>query len=371
MREQNHALIGNLSGEVDGPVYTHNLLIGMEFDWFVVNRNRDSQSIPGLDPALTFDPTTGAQPFPSATPISSSFAANTNGYSQNRFGIHLQDIIEVADRWTVMGGVRWDSVSVKYDRELLFGGFPIFAPPQSEETFDHFTPRAGVVYDLVPGEMSLYGLYTQSFAPPGRNIYAQAPLQAETGEMWEGGIKTLLDENLTFTVSGFLIERENVAVQINNFTVLHTAAQVSKGVELNLVGQWNERFSTVTNYTYADVEQFGPAGFRSLNGRVLNAPFGSGNMWGRYNFIQDELSTFGLALGYVYVGERRGDYITPLRLPSYSRWDLGAYGQYGRWDLAAYVENILDVRHETAAVNQYQVYPGAPVNFRLQVGATF
>ena len=62
---------------------------------------------------------------------------------------------------------------------------------------------------------------------------------------------------------------------------------------------------------------------------------------------------------------------TPLRLPSYSRWDLGLYGQYGCWDLAAYVENIFDVRYETASLNQYQIFPGAPANFRLQMGANF
>ncbi len=100
-------------------------------------------------------------------------------------------------------------------------------------------------------------------------------------------------------------------------------------------------------------------------------PFGSGNIWTRYDFIQEADSTLGLGLGYVYVGERRGDYTTPLRLPSYSRWDLGIYGQRGRWDLAAYVENVFNVRYETGATNQYQVYPGAPANFRLQLGANF
>jgi iron complex outermembrane receptor protein len=127
----------------------------------------------------------------------------------------------------------------------------------------------------------------------------------------------------------------------------------------------------VSNYTYADVAQFGPAGFSAVNGRVVGMPFGSGNLWTRYNFIQSRQSVLGLGLGYVYVGERRGDYSTPLRLPSYSRWDLGLFGQYRRWNLNAYVENLFDVRYETGAANQYQVYPGAPVNFRLQIGATF
>ena len=67
-----------------------------------------------------------------------------------------------------------------------------------------------------------------------------------------------------------------------------------------------------------------------------------------------------LACGFVYVGKRRGDYATPLSLPS-----------YGRRDLSAYIENQFNARYETGSINQYQVYPGAPTNFRLQLGANF
>ncbi|WP_254508106.1 TonB-dependent siderophore receptor [Anatilimnocola floriformis] len=369
-REQDHSIIANLTGEIDGPFLTHNLLLGTEANWLVANQNSSTTSIPGIDPALTFDPATGAQPFPGGT-VTQSFSTNNPGYYQNRFGIYLQDLVPVTDRLTFTGGVRWDTIDVKNDRQLLFGGFPVFSPPPADDNYSHFTPRAGVTYDLVPQTMSIYGAYTQSFAPPSRTIYAQAPLQAETGEMWEIGLKTLLDENLIFTVSGFVIDRDNVAVQITNFNVVNTAEQQSKGVELNLVGQWNERFRTVSNYTYADVEQSGPPGILSVNGRVRGVPFGNGNVWTRYDVIQAPGGVLGLGLGYVYVGERRGDYSAPLQLPSYSRWDVGVFGQYGRWDMTAYFENIFDIQYATSAVNQYQVYQGAPANFRLMVGANF
>lgn len=370
-REQNHALITNLTGEVDGPLFQHNLLLGTETDWFVVNHDQFTTSIPGLDPALTIDPLSGAQPFPGTTPINASFTFDNPGYYQTRFGTYFQDVVQLSDRLTFMAGVRWDTMRVKYDRALLFGGFPIFAPPMSEETFNKWSPRAGLVYEIVPGAMSVYGLFTQSFSPPSGSVYAQAPLQPERGEIWEGGIKTNIFDNLIFTVSGFHIVRNNVGVQINNFNVVNTAVQRSQGVELNLNGQWTDRLSTVTNYTYADVQQTDPSGTATINGRVRGVPFGSGNAWTRYNFIQNNRSTLGLGLGYVYVGDRRGDYTTPLRLPSYSRWDLGVFGQYRRWDMTAYVENIFDVRYETGSIDQYQVYPGAPANFRLQLGVRF
>lgn len=370
-REQNHAVIANLAGEVDGSLFTHKLLVGAEADWVIVNANRFTQSIAGLDPALTFNPMTAAQPVPGVTPINPSFAIDIPGYYQNRYGVYLQDVVEVTDHLSLMGGVRWDTVHAEYDRDLLFGGFPIFNPPTSQENYEHLTPRAGFVYELCPCTVSLYGLYTQSFNAPGRNIFAQAPLRGETGEMWEAGVKTQLCDELLLTVGGFYIERDDVAVQINNFNAVFSGAQRSRGVEANLVGQWTERFSTVSNYTYNDVEQFGPPGIAAFNGRVRGVPFGNGNMWARYNFYRSECATLGLGLGYVYVGERRGDYATPLRLGAYDRWDLGVFGQYCRWDFTAYLENIFDERYEVGSINQYQVYPGAPLNFRLQAGVCF
>ncbi len=47
------------------------------------------------------------------------------------------------------------------------------------------------------------------------------------------------------------------------------------------------------------------------------------------------------------------------------------YGNNRRWDMTAYVENLFDVRQKTGAINQYQVYPGAPVHFRFKLGVTF
>jgi hypothetical protein len=43
----------------------------------------------------------------------------------------------------------------------------------------------------------------------------------------------------------------------------------------------------------------------------------------------------------------------------------------GRWDILTYVENLFDVRYETGSVGQFPVFPGAPANFRVQVGTTF
>jgi len=167
---------------------------------------------------------------------------------------------------------------------------------------------------------------------------------------------------------------KNVAIApgFNPF-VYSQADQRSKGFEATLAGNWTERLSTIANYSYTDAKQWDTTGdfINNLNGRPRGVPFNLANTWTRYDFIQDRGRTFGAALGWVYVGDRRGDYGSPLRLDSYNRWDIGLFGRVGRFDSSAYLENVFNARYETGSISQYQVFPGAPVNFRLMAGITF
>jgi iron complex outermembrane recepter protein len=95
------------------------------------------------------------------------------------------------------------------------------------------------------------------------------------------------------------------------------------------------------------------------------------NSWTRYNLIQDEDRVLGVGLGYVMAGDRRGAYNAPLKLDGYSRWDLGFFGRLNAWEMNTYVENIFNVRYETGSIDQYQIYPGAPTNFRFQLGVVY
>jgi iron complex outermembrane receptor protein len=85
----------------------------------------------------------------------------------------------------------------------------------------------------------------------------------------------------------------------------------------------------------------------------------------------NENRTLGVGLGAVYVGERLGDYFSPLVLPSYTRWDAGLFYRYNRMNLNLFVENIFDERYYTSSISQFEVFPGAPINVKGQFTWTF
>ena len=363
--EQNHALITNLAGVFDTGPFTHNTVTGVELDWQVVNHD---QFDTGASAALVIDPA-NPDPFPAPLPPT-VFTFNNPGFRQKRYGFYTSDYVEVTERLSLMGGLRWDTIHQAYNRQLIAGGFTFFNA-STDDTFERLSPRGGVIYELVPGAMSVYGVYTQSFnSPAGGNFgFTPGPIQPELGEIWESGVKTNIFEDLTLSVAGFYIDRSNVTTVLPGFIMTQADRQRSQGVEVNLVGNWTDRLSTVSNYTYSDVVQTSATG--AISGRVRGVPFNLFNTWTRYNLIQERDRTVGVALGHVFVGDRRGDYGSPLVLPSYHRWDLGFYGTLRRWELSTYVENIFSTRYETGSLDQYQVYPGAPANFRTQLSVRF
>ena len=87
--------------------------------------------------------------------------------------------------------------------------------------------------------------------------------------------------------------------------------------------------------------------------------------------VQEEKRTIGAALGMIYVGQRLGDYSSPLQLPSYTRWDAGLFYRYRMLNSAVLFENVFDEHYFASAQNSQSVLPGNPFTVRATVGIKF
>jgi iron complex outermembrane receptor protein len=396
-QEQNHDIMETLAGKIDGGLFEHDVVIGAEQDWFVTNHDTFTQTsttnfLTGAS-GSAFAPinVTSAGTFPLGAPINTfpTAVATQNVFdnpyfAQNRFGWFGQDIISVTDRMKILVGARQDYLKQSYVRSntSFAGGVPIFSSGtvSSTDYFSQFSPRAGITYDLVPDNMTSYFVYSRSFTPSvGVVNFSSTTLLPEYGDIYEGGVKTKLVENWTWNNAGFYIREHNVNVEQFTgttvtgqpiFVVSQSGTVVSQGVESNLTGQLTERLSTISNFAYVDATQqsINPA----VNGKnVRGVPYWTGNVWGRYNFIQNRRETLGTALGMIYVGDRLGDYNSPLQLPSYDIWQLGFFYNRGRANASILWDNVFNQQYALSSISQYQVMPGTPSNVRLQFGVTF
>jgi outer membrane receptor protein involved in Fe transport len=230
-------------------------------------------------------------------------------------------------------------------------------------------------------------MYSKSFTPSigVANFSAPTALLPEIGDIWEGGIKTRLNDKFLLTTSGYWTREHNVNVEQFDSTpgalvpifLTQAGVQRSQGVEANLTGNLTQKLSTTSNFGYNDSYLYGVA--QSETGttpplaqtRVRGVPHWLGNVWLRYNIVQDRQTTIGGALGMRYIGSRLGDYSSPLVLPSCDIWDLGFYCNKNWWSASLLWDNIFNVNYAAASISQYQVIPGTPSNVRVQFSAFF
>ncbi len=352
--EQSQSVIANLAGEFCMGGMRHRTLVGMEYVYF------DSDSLFNFG---ALPPINAAAPVYLNPPVIPLGSAAFPVFRQQRVGGYVQDLVDLSPQWLVLGGVRFDTVDFDFDRTLTFG-FPLQV--DTDQQFDRVSPRAGLVFQPYSNDdLAYYFSYSRSFTPPGGGIYINpGDLQPILGEAYEAGVKTELTEWLAFNACGFHITRENADLNTSSFFLVQVGEERSRGAEASLMGQLTNRWSVVCNYTYADVRLFDPLNPLFDGNRQRNVPYNTFNLWTRYNLVQNCCQTFGVALGVVHLGDRPGDLINTFTLPQYTRWDAGLFYTRGRVYSQLYVENLFDERYASSSIDQFQVFPGAPINAR-------
>jgi iron complex outermembrane receptor protein len=355
--EQSQSMIANLAGTFCTGAIQHQALAGIEYNYFDSN----SRFISGVIP-VPFDVDNPVYNDPAAVPV---FVADFPVFRQQRVGGYLQDLIEVNPNWKLLAGVRFDTFTQEFERNIGFGEV------ETEQTFNRVSPRAGVVYQPWGDEvLSYYYSYSQSFTPPGGGIYLNGDLLPILGESHEAGIKTEVLPGLALTACGYHTTRQNDAFNVQTIFLAQVGEVRSQGAELNLIGDITDRWSVIANYTYTDARLFDPNPVFDGN-YARNVPFNMANLWTRYNVLQDDCRTLGTAMGLVYQGERPADLQNTLDLPGYTRWDAGLFYQQGSFFSNVYVENLFDVQYARSSVNNLQIFQGAPLNARAIVGWVF
>lgn len=398
-QEQNQDFIGNLAADVDTWGINHKALAGFEFDWFITNHDQFVNSSGGSFGQINAATGQVLSTSPLSPPGSYSVFDNP-AFRQNRQGFYLQDLMS-AGKWQLMLANRFDWMTQTYDRSLTsYAGLPPntsfpYGPPydtgeiRTQQNFYRWSPKVGITYSAIPDVLTFYGTYARSFTPSvGVINFTPTPLLPQLGEIYEAGIKCQFLPNLTGTVAGYHITQTNVNTQVFNplfgqpgqplYITSQAGLQRAQGVEMNLNGNLTERWSWIANWNCVNSRAYGINTTTStgqpitLNGSpVLNVPMYNANIWTRYNMIQEKDRVAGIALGMVYVGERLGDYSSPLELPAYTRWDSGFFYRQGRVTGQIYWENMFNIDYVTNSISQYNIYRGAPSNMRAQISVVW
>ncbi len=135
---------------------------------------------------------------------------------------------ELTERLSVVGGARYSDEKRTAYGTFQFGAGPEPAMPRvGEKSWDSFTPRVSLRYQLPAGD-NFYLTYSEGFKSGGFNIAAVSPIpfNPEDLKAVEAGVKTSPDRRLTANVAAFYYDYsdQQVMTVANNFNITANAA---------------------------------------------------------------------------------------------------------------------------------------------------
>lgn len=361
-----HDGVVDITGNVEVLGMQHRLLFGSELSSNISNSRSIQPGITAGARINIFDPVYNFQ-IPNLTLQN----ANHTWTQNNQYAGYFQDFIEVNPYLKFLLGARYTAFE-----SLSFSHASATAPKIYRDTSNYiWMPRYGVVLEPIPETLSFYCAYAESFNPVLGTDRFLNPLKPEKGNTYEYGVKFSPRENLQLGFGYYYIERTNITQAdpnplFQNFSIQLGMAQ-SQGIEFSASGELSERWDVIAAYSVIDTAIIKDTALNLVGNHLLGVPTYNASIWSRYNLIECEAMTVGVAVGPYFMGEVYADNTNRLVVPPWLRWDAGFFFKKGRLGVNLYFENLGDVRYINAVQSATLLAPGAPFNIRGMLSWTF
>ncbi len=272
--------------------------------------------------------------------------------------LYAQDLWEITDRLSVVGGMRYDNYRqrIRNNRTGAVG-------KAADSPLDW---RLAGRYRLADA-WTLHASYGRSFVLNSGTGRAGAGFAPEEGKGWEIGLSGAWD-GLDVNATWFDIEKRNILT--NDPTDPNFLAPVGKlttrGLELDASWRLGEGWQVVGAYAWTDAET-DDAAFASKD--VLNVPEHSGSLYVVGRFPTTHGTEWSLTAGLAHTGDRAAAIDgSGVRLPAY--WKAKAAVEYGvteRVSLRVEADNLFDEHYAASSYSPLWIFPGAPRVVRASV----
>ena len=384
--EQNYtSLQVNLNGEINTGNVKHKMLFGADGDY-------------GIADAYTFYNPANNKTFGTSyiignwklnTPTTWTHIAEPNSQKNTRnrinttrYGVYVQDFVELSKYFKVLGGVRYSNLQ---NDDTVERNYKTNTEKTKEKTGTSeyaFSPKAGLVF--TPNEnFTVYGTYTNSFVPNSGFTVDNAPLKASVVDQYEIGIKkNVFNNTVAFNINAYQIDNRNTYTtaiydkngNINSdSSIKEFAGKVrSRGVELDITGNPTPQLSLIGGVSYNHSVYTETPDIKGYveNQRLVRTPATTANASVFYKF---DNTLKGLILGAsgFYTGDRKAGWndtktqketTRMVDLKGYTTVDLSVGYEYKNFLIQGKLGNIFDTENYNVHEN-YSVNPITPRNF--------
>ncbi|KQU28917.1 TonB-dependent receptor [Methylobacterium sp. Leaf94] len=280
---------------------------------------------------------------------------------------YAQDQIDLNEYVQIVGGLRYDYFDFSARGR---------ATGLTNERVDNLvSPRAGLVIKPL-ANLAFYGSYSVSYLPSsGDQIGAFTPglviARPEGFQNLEVGVK--YDVTPTFQVTGALynLDRTNQRLPDPNNAgfFLLSGRTNTQGAEIGANGYLTDWWQIAGGYAFTDARIESAVSSTIVKGNTVGlVPFNSVSLWNKFDLTPE----FGIGIGVIHQTHTFATSDDTVRLPSYTRFDLGLFYQVSESVRAQVnIENLFDRRYIYTADNNQNLTPGAPRTIRAQIIAKF
>ncbi len=212
---------------------THDLLTGFELARFADVFTLD---VSFLSPVDVLDP---VEP-PGSAPVPIPEASSVGDARSIVAAPYVIDQVQFGEKLHVLVGGRLDSIDFEDQAS------------DRKRTDTEFSPMLGVL--VAPSQdVSIYGNFSRSFAPPSPRVTGE--LVPERSTQYEAGVKKRFEAIRTQTTFAvYQLERQNIAIPDDNGFTQQVGNQRSRGFEVDVAAQPSSSLRAFFSYAFNDAE---------------------------------------------------------------------------------------------------------------------
>lgn len=221
----------NLNGDFSFFGLRNRFLIGAD-----LYNQRSDRSTPTVTlPAINFrHPGSAYYRFNARVVDSLAAHATYSVYSTNEYiyGSYISDVINFTDRFLVMLSLRVN----RYQNKGTFYPATDSVAGAYEQT--NLSPKLGVVYQILPDKISMFGNYMNGFSNTGGTGFLGQTFKPEQANQWESGLKLdLWNHRIVSTISYYHIKVSNTLRTDPDHAgySIQDGTQLSEGIEAELI----------------------------------------------------------------------------------------------------------------------------------------
>jgi iron complex outermembrane receptor protein len=362
----------NFIGDFKIGQFRNRIVAGLEY----YNQKSNNTNVTVSTPAINYlNPGAAYNSF-TADKVSALVAAaapKPGDYVQNNqssYAAYVSDVFNITERLNAMA-------SIRIDRFVNKGTYT----PADGKTTGNFSqtawsPKFGLVYQVVKDQVSLFGNYMNGFnnATPTATSFDNSTFKPQYANQWEGGIKAdIWDHKISSTVSYYNISVTNTIMDDPAHTGFITQAgtQLSRGVEAEVIANPLSGFNIVAGFAYNDskITNAAPGAAGILGLRPANSgPARLANLWMSYRITHGKIQGLGFGVGGNYGSDSYQTNTAAFKftIPSYTTVDATVFYDQPKYRIGFKLDNLTNEKYWS-----FRLAPQNPTRGTLSMSIKF